>query len=142
MRLSTLAEGLDGSSDAPRIANGVTQRIIPLLLAGGGRTRRQCHALRCLGNFAAGWRTLDLSEGARSREQAGVFGPPIVMTANDCRFFARSQARKSGLTRPPCLNRHGGTLPWRSLLGRIFGPKRDPDAILLALAADQSSSTT
>ena len=114
------------------------QKIIPLLLAGGGGTR-----LWPVSRDAMPKQFLPLV-GERSTYQQALarvskselFGPPIVMTANDFRFFARSQAEEIGIDATIVLEPIRRDTAPAVAAGAHFALKRDPDAILLALAAD------
>ena len=65
-----------------------------------------------------------------------LFAPPIVMTANDFRFFARTQAEEIGadvtIALEPMRRDSGPAIA----AGAALALQRDPDAIVLALAAD------
>ena len=65
-----------------------------------------------------------------------LFGPPIVMTANDFRFFARSQAEEIGIDATIVLEPVRRDSAAAVGAGAYFARKRGPDAIVLALAAD------
>jgi mannose-1-phosphate guanylyltransferase/mannose-6-phosphate isomerase len=113
-------------------------KIIPLLLAGGTGTR-----LWPVSRDAMPKQFLPLV-GKRSTYQQALarvaapelFAPPIVMTSSDFRFFARSQAEELGIDATivlePVRRDSGPAIAAGAALARA----RDPDAIVLALAAD------
>lgn len=113
-------------------------KIIPLLLAGGAGTR-----LWPVSRDAMPKQFLPLTgkrstyQQALARVGAGeLFAPPIVMTANDFRFFARAQAEEIGadatIVLEPMRRDSGPAIA----AGAALALQRDPDAIVLALAAD------
>jgi mannose-1-phosphate guanylyltransferase/mannose-6-phosphate isomerase len=113
-------------------------RIVPVLLAGGAGTR-----LWPVSRDALPKQFLPLV-GARSTYQdtllrvaAGeMFAPPIVITGSDFRFFARHQAEELGIEATvviePMRRDSGPAVAAAAALAR----SRDPDAVVLALAAD------
>ena len=113
-------------------------KIIPVLLAGGAGTR-----LWPVSRDALPKQFLPLV-GERSSYQetllrvsdANTFAPPIVMTASDFRFFARRQAEDLGLAVTvviePERRDSGPAVAAAAALAR----QRDPEAVVLALAAD------
>ena len=113
-------------------------KIIPVLLAGGAGSR-----LWPVSRDALPKQFLPLV-GERSSYQetllrvsdANTFAPPIVMTASDFRFFARRQAEDLGLAVTvviePERRDSGPAVAAAAALAR----QRDPEAVVLALAAD------
>ena len=113
-------------------------KIVPVLLAGGAGTR-----LWPVSRDALPKQFLPLV-GERSTYQetllrvaAGeLFAPPIVITGDDFRFFARHQADELGIEATvviePVRRDSGPALAAAAALAR----SRDPDAVVLALAAD------
>jgi len=113
-------------------------KIIPVLLAGGAGTR-----LWPVSRDALPKQFLPLV-GERSTYQdtllrvsdANLFAPPIVITGADFRFFARRQAEELGIDATvviePMRRDSGPALAAAAALAR----SRDPDAVVLALAAD------
>jgi mannose-1-phosphate guanylyltransferase / mannose-6-phosphate isomerase len=113
-------------------------RIIPVLLAGGTGTR-----LWPVSRESMPKQFLPLVGDCSTYQQAllrvadrELFTPPIVMTSADFRFFARSQAEAVGIevlvVLEPERRDSGPAITAAALLAR----QRDPDAIVLALAAD------
>jgi mannose-1-phosphate guanylyltransferase/mannose-6-phosphate isomerase len=113
-------------------------KIIPVILAGGSGTR-----LWPVSRDALPKQFLPLV-GERSTYQdtllrvaAGdLFGPPIVITGADFRFFARRQAEEIGIDPTvviePMRRDSGPALAAAAVLAR----NSDPNAVVLALAAD------
>ena len=113
-------------------------KIIPVLLAGGSGTR-----LWPVSRDALPKQFLPLV-GDRSTYQetllrvadGNLFGQPIVITGSDFRFFARRQAEELGIEATvviePMRRDSGPAVAAAAALAR----SRDPDAVVLALAAD------
>ncbi|MBM3527007.1 MAG: mannose-1-phosphate guanylyltransferase/mannose-6-phosphate isomerase [Alphaproteobacteria bacterium] len=113
-------------------------RIVPILLAGGTGTR-----LWPVSRDALPKQFLPLV-GERSTYQEtllrvadpALFTPPIVITGSDFRFFARRQAEDVGVEATvaiePIRRDSGPAVAAATALAR----SRDPDAVVLALAAD------
>jgi mannose-1-phosphate guanylyltransferase/mannose-6-phosphate isomerase len=113
-------------------------KIVPVILAGGAGTR-----LWPVSRDALPKQFLPLV-GERSTYQdtllrvaAGdLFAPPIVITGTDFRFFARRQAEEIGIDPTvvvePMRRDSGPALAAAAVLAR----NSDPDAVVLALAAD------
>jgi mannose-1-phosphate guanylyltransferase/mannose-6-phosphate isomerase len=111
--------------------------IIPILLAGGAGTRlwpvsRDAlpkQFLPLIGEHSTYQDTL-------LRVQDSMFGPPIVITGPNFHFFARRQAEEIGVDATVVIE------PLRRDSGPAIAAatavalKRDPDAVVLALAAD------
>ncbi len=113
-------------------------KIVPVLLAGGAGTR-----LWPVSRDALPKQFLPLV-GERSTYQdtllrvadSELFGQPIVITGGDFRFFARRQAEDIGIDATiviePMRRDSGPAVAAAAALAR----SRDPDAVVLALAAD------
>ena len=113
-------------------------KIVPVLLAGGAGTR-----LWPVSRDALPKQFLPLV-GERSSYQEtllrvrnpGLFGPPIVVTNADFRFFARHQAEDLGVDAmiaiEPARRDSGPAVAAAAMLAK----RRDPEAVVLALAAD------
>jgi mannose-1-phosphate guanylyltransferase/mannose-6-phosphate isomerase len=65
-----------------------------------------------------------------------LFGPPIVMTSDAFRFFARRQAEEIGIEATVVLEPVRRDSGPAIAAGAAFARSRDPDAIVLAIAAD------
>jgi len=65
-----------------------------------------------------------------------LFGPPIVMTSDAFRFFARRQAEEIGADATVVLEPVRRDSGPAIAAGAAFARSRDPDAIVLAIAAD------
>src|SRR5690242_6689550 len=111
--------------------------IIPVLLAGGAGTR-----LWPVSRDALPKQFLPLV-GERSTYQdtllrvadASLFAPPIVITGADFRFFARRQAEDIHIDATVVIEpmrRDSG----HAVAAAALAKSRDPDAVVLALAAD------
>lgn len=114
------------------------KKIIPLLLAGGAGTR-----LWPVSRDAMPKQFLPLVSERSTYQQAlarvsapDLFAPPIVMTANDFRFFARAQAEDIGIEATIVLEPMRRDSAPAIAAGAQLALQRDPDAIVLALAAD------
>lgn len=112
--------------------------IIPLLLAGGAGTR-----LWPVSRDAMPKQFLPLTGAHSTYQQAlarvaanELFAPPIVMTASDFRFFARTQAEQIGVDATIVLEPMRRDSAPAIAAGAVLARQRDPDAIVLALAAD------
>ena len=113
-------------------------KIVPVILAGGAGTR-----LWPVSRDALPKQFLPLV-GERSTYQdtllrvadASLFAPPIVITGADFRFFARRQAEDIGIDATvviePMRRDSGPAVAAAAALAK----SRDPDAVVLALAAD------
>jgi mannose-1-phosphate guanylyltransferase / mannose-6-phosphate isomerase len=113
-------------------------KVVPVILAGGSGTR-----LWPVSRDALPKQFLPLV-GERSTYQdtllrvadANLFAPPIVITGADFRFFARRQAEDLGIDATvviePMRRDSGPAVAAAAALAR----SRDPDAVVLALAAD------
>lgn len=113
-------------------------RIVPLLLAGGSGTR-----LWPLSRDAMPKQFLPLVGKQSTYQQAlqrvsspELFAPPIVMTSNDFRFFSRRQAEELGIDATVVLEPVRRDSGPAIAAGAAIARRRDPDAIVLALAAD------
>ena len=116
----------------------VMSKIVPVILAGGSGTR-----LWPVSRDALPKQFLPLV-GERSTYQetllrvadASLFAPPIVIAGADFRFFARRQAEDLGIDATvviePMRRDSGPAVAAAAALAR----SRDPDAVVLALAAD------
>jgi mannose-1-phosphate guanylyltransferase/mannose-6-phosphate isomerase len=113
-------------------------RIIPLVLAGGAGTR-----LWPVSRDAMPKQFLPLVGEKSTYQQAllrvsapDLFAPPIVMTSDAFRFFARRQAEEIGVDATVVLEPMRRDSGPAIAAGAAFARRRDPDAIVLALAAD------
>ena len=113
-------------------------KIVPVILAGGAGTR-----LWPVSRDALPKQFLPLV-GERSTYQdtllrvadPTLFAPPIVITGADFRFFARRQAEEIGIEATVViepLRRDSGPAV---AAGAVLARSRDPEAVVLALAAD------
>lgn len=111
--------------------------IVPVLLAGGAGTR-----LWPVSRDALPKQFLPLVGDQTTYQQAllrvtdALFGRPMVVTGSDFRFFARRQAEEIGLDPlvviEPTRRDSGPAIAAAAVLAR----RKDPDAVVLALAAD------
>src|SRR5215472_12557644 len=113
-------------------------RIIPLVLAGGAGTR-----LWPVSRDAMPKQFLPLVGEKSTYQQAlmrvsspDLFAPPIVMTSDAFRFFARRQAEEIGVDATVVLEPIRRDSGPAIAAGAAFARSRDPDAIVLAIAAD------
>src|SRR5262249_24746750 len=67
---------------------------------------------------------------------AGLFEPPVVMTASDFRFFARQQAEEVGIDATIVLEPERRDSGPAIAAAAVLAARRDPDAVVLTLAAD------
>lgn len=118
--------------------NMPSPRIIPLVLAGGAGTR-----LWPVSRDAMPKQFLPLVGEKSTYQQAllrvssaELFAPPIVMTSDGFRFFARRQAEELGIDATVVLEPMRRDSGPAIAAGAAFARRRDPDAIVLALAAD------
>lgn len=113
-------------------------RIVPLLLAGGTGTRlwpvsrdtMPKQFLPLVGDRSTYQQTL-----ARVKRD-DLFAPPIVMTSEGFRFFARGQAEELGIEATVVLEPMRRDSGPAIAAGAALARARDPQAIVLALAAD------
>ncbi len=112
-------------------------KIIPLLLAGGSGTR-----LWPVSRDAMPKQFLPLVgerstyQQALARVSGELFAPPIVMTSNDFRFFAQSQAGELGIEATIVLEPLRRDSGPAIAAGAALARRRDAQAVVLALAAD------
>ncbi len=113
-------------------------QITPVLLAGGSGTRlwpvsrdgMPKQFLPLVGDRSTYQQALDR---VKSTE---LFDSPIVVTANDFRFFARHQAEQLGVEPNIVLEPERRDSGPAIAAGAVLALKRDPNAMVLALAAD------
>src|SRR6185295_18196420 len=113
-------------------------KIVPILLAGGTGTR-----LWPVSRDALPKQFLPLV-GERSTYQdtllrvadTELFAPPIVITGADFRFFARRQAEELGIDATVVIEPMRRDSGPAVAAGAALARSRDPDAVVLALAAD------
>ena len=115
-----------------------SRRIIPLVLAGGAGTR-----LWPVSRDAMPKQFLPLVGETSTFQQAlkrvsspDLFAPPIVMTSDAFRFFARSQAEEAGVDATVVLEPMRRDSGPAIAAGAAFARSGDPDALVLAIAAD------
>jgi mannose-1-phosphate guanylyltransferase/mannose-6-phosphate isomerase len=115
------------------------QRVIPLLLAGG-----QGRRLWPVSRDAMPKQFMPLVGDRSTYQQAlarvnapDLFAPPIVMTANKFRFFARAQAEDMQVDATIVLEPMRRDTAPAIAAGAQLALRRDPGAIVLALATDQ-----
>ena len=113
-------------------------RIVPLVLAGGAGTR-----LWPVSRDAMPKQFLPLVGEKSTYQQAllrvssaALFAPPIVMTSDAFRFFARRQAEELGIEATVVLEPMRRDSGPAIAAGAAWARRRDPDAIVLAIAAD------
>jgi mannose-1-phosphate guanylyltransferase/mannose-6-phosphate isomerase len=112
-------------------------RIVPLVLAGGAGTR-----LWPVSRDAMPKQFLPLVGEKSTYQQAlmrvsgELFAPPIVMTSDAFRFFARRQAEEIGVDATVVLEPVRRDSGPAIAAGAAFALSRDPDAVVLAIAAD------
>jgi mannose-1-phosphate guanylyltransferase / mannose-6-phosphate isomerase len=113
-------------------------RIIPLVLAGGAGTR-----LWPVSRDAMPKQFLPLVGEKSTYQQAlirvsspDLFSPPIVMTSDAFRFFARRQAEEIGIDATVVLEPIRRDSGPAIAAGTALARRRDPEAIVLAIAAD------
>src|SRR6266545_2092490 len=116
----------------------MSRRIIPLLLAGGTGTR-----LWPVSRDAMPKQFLPLVGKQSTYQQAlarvsapDLFEPPIVMTSDAFRFFARRQAEEIGADATVVLEPMRRDSAPAIAAGAALARSRDPEAIVLAIAAD------
>src|SRR3954465_4822605 len=113
-------------------------KIVPVILAGGSGTR-----LWPVSRDALPKQFLPLV-GERSTYQdtllrvgeSSLFAPPIVITGADFRFFARRQAEDIGIDATVVIEPMRRDSGPAVAAAAAFAKSRDPDAVVLALAAD------
>jgi mannose-1-phosphate guanylyltransferase/mannose-6-phosphate isomerase len=113
-------------------------RIIPVLLAGGSGTRLWPVSRDGMPKqFMAIIGTESTFQQALLRlADPQLFAPAIVMTVGDFRFFARRQAEELGREVTVVLEPERRDSAPAIAAGAMLARQRDPDAIVLALAAD------
>src|SRR5262249_21596643 len=123
---------------SPRGPLMASRRIIPLVLAGGAGTR-----LWPVSRDAMPKQFLPLVGETSTFQQAlkrvsapDLFAPPIVMTSDAFRFFARSQAEEAGVDATVVLEPLRRDSGPAIAAGAAVARRRDPDALVLAIAAD------
>ncbi len=113
-------------------------KIVPLLLAGGAGSR-----LWPVSRDAMPKQFLPLVGERSTFQQAlarvanpDLFAPPVVLTANEFRFFARAQAEELGIDATIVLEPQRRDSGPAIAAGAAFARQADPEALVLALAAD------
>lgn len=113
-------------------------RILPLILAGGSGTR-----LWPVSRDAMPKQFMPLVGNESTFQQAlsrlanpALFAPPIVMTADEFRFFAQRQAEEVGCEVTVILEPERRDSAPAIAAGAMIANQREPGAIVLALAAD------
>ena len=112
--------------------------IVPVLLAGGAGTRlwpvsRDAlpkQFLPLVGNLSTYQQTL-----LRVADRA-LFAPPIVVTGPQFHFFARRQAEEAGVEATVVIEPMRRDSAAAIAAAAVLAKKQDPDAVVLALAAD------
>ena len=115
-------------------------KVVPVILAGGAGTR-----LWPVSRDALPKQFLPLV-GERSTYQdtllrvaeGSLFAPPIVITGADFRFFARRQAEDIGIDPTVVIEPMRRDSGPAVAAAAVFARSRDPDAVVLALAADHA----
>jgi mannose-1-phosphate guanylyltransferase / mannose-6-phosphate isomerase len=107
-------------------------QITPVLLAGGSGTR-----LWPVSRDGMPKQFLPLAGELSTYQQAlarvkASGGPPIVVTANDFRFFARHQAEELGIEADIVLEPEARDSGPAIAAGVALAAKRDPNAVVLA----------
>src|SRR5215207_11700589 len=113
-------------------------KVVPVILAGGAGTR-----LWPVSRDALPKQFLPLV-GERSTYQntllrvgeTSLFAPPIVITGADFRFFARRQAEDIGIDATVVIEPMRRDSGPAVAAAAVLAKSRDPDAVVLALAAD------
>ena len=113
-------------------------RIVPVLLAGGSGTR-----LWPVSRDGMPKQFMPIVGDRSTFQQAllrladpKLFAPAIVMTVGDFRFFARRQAEELGQEATMVLEPERRDSAPAIAAGAMIARRRDPEAIVLALAAD------
>lgn len=119
-------------------------KIVPLLLAGGAGTRlwpvsRDAMPKQFLP--LVGERSTFQQALARVADPA-LFAPPVVLTANEFRFFARAQAEELGIDATIVLEPQRRDSGPAIAAGAAFVRQTEREAFVLALAADHVIADT